>query len=163
MNRVKKKIRDVFFDVPIEVGQSLVTLPALVADGLFVDVLLGANWMKATRARFKVTWLEIRVIDEKLKLKKLQDPSEDFVGSDLWKYAIERAVVAPEGVNWVGVIHCPIEKQKLCYANSASCSGLLFDVFEESNQDGQINSIQITNKTDKPIAVQQAQQIGNYF
>ena len=43
LNGVEKKIRDVFFDVLIEVGQSLVTLPALVADGLFVDVLLGAN------------------------------------------------------------------------------------------------------------------------
>ena len=43
LNRLEKKIRDVFFDVPIEVGQSLVMLPALVADGLFVDVLLGAN------------------------------------------------------------------------------------------------------------------------
>ena len=43
LNKVEMKIRDVFFVVSIEVGQSLVTLPALVADGLFVDVLLGAN------------------------------------------------------------------------------------------------------------------------
>ena len=43
LNRVEKKIRDVFFDVPIEVGQSLVMLPALVADGLFVDVLFSPN------------------------------------------------------------------------------------------------------------------------
>ena len=43
LNGVEKKIREVFFDVPIEVVQSLVTLPALVADGLFVNVLLGAN------------------------------------------------------------------------------------------------------------------------
>ena len=31
---VEKKSRDVFFDLPIEVGNSLVSLPALVADGL---------------------------------------------------------------------------------------------------------------------------------
>ena len=43
LNGVEKKLRSVLFDVPIEVGNSLVSLPALVADGLFVDVLLGAN------------------------------------------------------------------------------------------------------------------------
>ena len=43
LNGVEKKIRDVFSDVPIEVGQSLVTLPALIANGLFVDILLGAT------------------------------------------------------------------------------------------------------------------------
>ena len=43
LNGVEKKSRSVFFDVPFEVRCSLVSLPALVADGLFVDVLLGAN------------------------------------------------------------------------------------------------------------------------
>ena len=55
LNRVEKKIRDVFFDVPIEVVQSLVTLPSLVADSLFIDVLLGANWFKAIGARLDVS------------------------------------------------------------------------------------------------------------
>ena len=40
LNGVEKKSRDLFFDVPIKVGNSLVSLPVLVADGLFVDVLL---------------------------------------------------------------------------------------------------------------------------
>ena len=43
----KKKKIDVFLSVPIEVRNYLVCLPALVADGLFVDVLLVANRMKA--------------------------------------------------------------------------------------------------------------------
>ena len=47
LNGVEKKTRSVFFDVPIEVGHYLVSLLALGADGLFVDVLLGANWLKA--------------------------------------------------------------------------------------------------------------------
>ena len=50
LNEVEKKTRSVFFDIPIEVGHSLVSLPALVADGLFVDILLGANWLKAVGA-----------------------------------------------------------------------------------------------------------------
>ena len=41
--------REVFYDMPTEVGKSLVTLPALVADGLFVDILLGAYWLKAVK------------------------------------------------------------------------------------------------------------------
>ena len=43
LNGVEKS-RYAFFDVPIEVGNSLVSLPVLVADGLLVDVQLGANW-----------------------------------------------------------------------------------------------------------------------
>ena len=92
---LEKKVREVFYEIPIEVGKSLVTLPALVAEGLFVDVLLGANWLKAVGARLDITQLEIRVMDEKLKLKKLPDPSEDFVGSGFKIYASECVVVAP--------------------------------------------------------------------
>ena len=43
LNGVEKKLRSVFFDIPIKVGNSLVSLPVLVADGLFVDALLSAN------------------------------------------------------------------------------------------------------------------------
>ena len=43
LNGVEKKIGSVFFDVPIEGGHFLVSLLALIADFLFVDVLLGAN------------------------------------------------------------------------------------------------------------------------
>ena len=69
---MEKKIRDVFFDVPNEVGQSLVVLPALVADGLFVDVLLGNNWREDVGACLYVSWLE-SIVDLK-ELKKLPDP-----------------------------------------------------------------------------------------
>ena len=63
---LKKKVREVFYDVPIEVEKLLVTLPALVAEGLIVDVYLGANWLKAVGARLNITWLEIKVMDEKI-------------------------------------------------------------------------------------------------
>ena len=43
LSGVEKKLRDVFFDIPIEVWNFLVSLPANVADGLLLDVLLGAN------------------------------------------------------------------------------------------------------------------------
>ena len=47
---LEKKVREVFQDLPKEVEKWLVTLPALVAEGLFVEVLLGANWLKAVGA-----------------------------------------------------------------------------------------------------------------
>ena len=68
LNGVEEKVRDVFFDVPIEATVSNM-LPALVADGLFVDVLLGANWMKAVGACLDINRLEIVVDKEKLRLK----------------------------------------------------------------------------------------------
>ena len=89
LNGLEKKSRSVFFNVPIEVRNSLVSLPALVADGLFVDVLLGANWLKAVGARLDVDWLELVVDSEKLKLKKLPDPIKDFVGSGFCMYTSE--------------------------------------------------------------------------
>ena len=66
-------MRSVLFDVPIEVRNSLVSLPSLAADGLFVEVLLGANWLKAVGACIDVSWLEPVVDLEKLKMKKLPD------------------------------------------------------------------------------------------
>ena len=61
LNGVEKKSRDMFFDVPIEVRNSLVSLPVLVADGLFVDILLSANWLKAVGACLDVSWLRLVV------------------------------------------------------------------------------------------------------
>ena len=70
LNGVEKKIRIVFFDAPTEVGQSLVILPALIADGLFADILLGTNWTKAVSACLDINRLEIDVVKKKLRLKK---------------------------------------------------------------------------------------------
>ena len=83
-------------------------LPALVADGLFVDVLFGANWMKAVGACLDINRLEIVVDKEKLRLKKLPKPSEDFVRAGLKMYANERVEVAPGGFTVCEVVHCPV-------------------------------------------------------
>ena len=56
-------------------------MPSLVVDGLFVDVLLGANWMKAVGACLDINRLEMVVDKEKLRLEKLPNPFEDFVGA----------------------------------------------------------------------------------
>ena len=36
-----------------------VSLPALVANDLFVDILLGANWLKTVGARLDMSQLEL--------------------------------------------------------------------------------------------------------
>ena len=89
LDEVEKKTMSVFFDVPIEVGHSMIRVPVVVAVGLFVDVLLGANWSKTVSACLDVMQLELVVDFEKLKLKKLPDPSKDFVGSGFKMYASE--------------------------------------------------------------------------
>ena len=163
LNGVEKKSRSVFFDVPIEVGNSLVSLPALVADGLFVDVLLGANWLKAVGACLDVSWLELVVNLEKLKLKKLPDPSKDFVGSGFCMYASEMVEISPGATVKCGVVHVPVPKNELCFVNAKVGSGFTFDLFKESNKDGIINSLSIANKSDMPITIQRGQQVGSLY
>ena len=41
----------------------MVMLPAMIAEGLFVDVLLGTNKLKAVGARLDITRLENRATD----------------------------------------------------------------------------------------------------
>ena len=48
----------VLFDVPIKFENSLVSLPALVADGFFVEVF-GAKWLKAVGAFLDVFQFEL--------------------------------------------------------------------------------------------------------
>ena len=38
----------------------MVMLPAKIAEGLFVDILLGVNKLKAVGAYLDIIWLEIR-------------------------------------------------------------------------------------------------------
>ena len=153
LNRVEKRIRSVFFDLTIKVGHSLVSLPALVADGLFVDVLLGANWLKAVGACLYVGQLELVVNSEKQKLKKLPDPSKDFVGSGFKMYAREMVEISPGATVLCGVAHVPVAHDELCFVNAKAGLGLLFNVFEQSNQDSVINSLSIVNKTELPITI----------
>ena len=84
------------------------------------------------------------------------------MGSGFQVYASELVMAAPKGVAQVGVILCPVQEQQLSYVNSAALS-LLFNLFEESYQNSQLNSIHIKNKTDKLINVQRRKQIGNLF
>ena len=160
LNGIEKKNREIFFDVPIEVGNSLVTLPALVADGLFVDVLLGANWLNETGAKFDVSKMNLTIGNEKLKLKKLPDPSENFVGAGFRVYSSECVVIPPGGCIACEVVHCPVKESEICYVKGKVGLGLSFDVFEESNVDGQVSPLSITNKTNSSITLNCGQQIG---
>ena len=139
LNGVEKKTRSVLFDVPIEVKHSLVSLPALVADGLFMDVLLGANWLKAVGACLDVGQLELVVDSEKLELKKIPNPSKDFLGSSFEMYTSEMVEISPGATVLCGVVHVPVACDELCFVNAKAGLGLLFNVSEQSNQDGFIN------------------------
>ena len=52
-----------FKNLPRRVGKLMVMLPAMIAEGLFVEVLLGANKLKVVGAHLERTQLEIRATD----------------------------------------------------------------------------------------------------
>ena len=119
--------------------------------------------MKAIGACIDVSWLELVVDLEKLKLKKLPDPSKDFVGSGFCMYASEMVEISPGATVKCGMIHVPITKNELCFVNAKVGLGLTFDTFKESNKDDIINSLSIANKTEMPITIQRGQQVGSLY
>ena len=46
-----KQTREFSYELNIQVGQARVKLPAIVIEGLFVDLLLRVNWIKERRRR----------------------------------------------------------------------------------------------------------------
>ena len=71
-----------FLGLIIKFNISLAILSFKFANGLFVSVLLGTNWLNAVGACLAVSWLELLVDLKKLNQKKLTDSSKDFVGSE---------------------------------------------------------------------------------
>ena len=76
-------------------------------------------------------------------------------------YSSECVEVDPGGFIVCEVVHCPVPQEELCFVNSKAGLGLMFNIFEQSNQDGVINSLSIRDKTKLPIAVQRGQEVGN--
>ncbi len=86
--------------------------------------------MKAVGSRLDVSQLELVVDSEKLKLKKLPNPSKDFVGSGFKIYTSEMAEISPDAADLCGVVHVPVARDELCFVNTKAGLGLLFNVFE---------------------------------
>ena len=74
--------------------------------------------MKAAGACLDLSWLELVVESEKLKVKKLPDPSKDFVGSGFCMYASEMVEISPGATVKCGVVHVPVPKNELCFVNA---------------------------------------------
>ena len=62
-------------------------------------------------------------------------------------YTSEIIEISPGATVLCGVVHVPVARDELCFLNAKAGLGLLFNVFEQSNQDGVINSLSIVNKT----------------
>ena len=76
-------------------------------------------------------------------------------------YTSEMFEISPGATVLCGVVHVPVACDELCFANTKAGLGLLFNVFEQSNQDGVINSLSMVNKTETPITIQRGQQVGS--
>ena len=64
----------------------MVSFSAHIADGLFVNVLLCANWVNTVSSCLDVGWLKIVVDIENPKLKNLTYPRKNFIGSNFKIY-----------------------------------------------------------------------------
>ena len=83
------------------------------------------------------------------------------MGSGFKMYASEMVEISPGATVLCGVVHVPVAHDELCFMNTKAGLGLLFNVFEQSNQEGVINSLSIVNKTELPITIQRGQQVGS--
>ena len=71
--------------------------------------------------------------------------------------------ISPDAIVKFGVVHVPVPKNELCFVNAKAGLGFTFDLFEESNKDGIINSLSIANKSDMLITIQRRQQVGSFY
>ena len=62
--------------------------------------------------------------------------------------------ISPGATVLCGVVHVPVARVESCFVNIKAGLGLLFNVFEQSNQEGVINSLSIANKTELLITIQ---------
>ena len=69
------------------------------------------------------------------------------MGSGYKMYTSEIVEISPGTTVSCGVVHVPIACDELCFVNAKVGLGLLFNVFEQSNQDSVINSLSFFNKT----------------
>ena len=76
-------------------------------------------------------------------------------------YTREMVKISPGATVLCGVVHVPVAHDEICFVNGKAGLGLLFNVFEQSNQDGVINSLSIVNKTELPITIQHGQKVGS--
>ena len=86
--------------------------------------------MKTVGSCLDVSWIELVADFEKLKLKKLPNPSKDFVGSGFKNYAREMVEISPGSTILCGVVHIPVARNDFCFVNAKAGSGLLYNVFE---------------------------------
>ena len=91
--------------------------------------------MKAVGAHLDVSQLKLIVDFEKLKLKKLPNPSKEFVGSGFKMYTSKMVEISPGATVLCGVVHVPVACDEIRFVNTKAGLGLLFNVFKQSNQD----------------------------
>ena len=66
----------------------------------------------------------------------------------VFKMSISEMVeIYPGATVFVCMVHVPVACDELCFLNTKAGAGLLFNVFEQSNKNGVINSLSVINKT----------------
>ena len=81
-----KKLSKVLFGVEVIVGRNLVTVPAIVLEGLHFNVLLGVSWLKEAKAKILVGEGVIEVNGERIVYKLWPKPAFFTAEDGIWIY-----------------------------------------------------------------------------
>ena len=117
-------------NLPRRFGKQMVTSPAMIAEDLFVDILLGANKNKAVGALPDKKRLKLKLRTKKLWLRSCQTNSR----CQFQSVARDCVVVTPEGIPKGDTGH--VQRQVLGYVSSAAGKSLSLNIYEISNPDG---------------------------
>lgn len=104
--------------MPTEVKQSLVTLPALFVDCLFLDVLLGGNWLKAVSSRLGINRLKMVVDKISLGKKSYLALIKTLLGLSLRCIPVSVLRLLLVALQYVKIVHCPVPQDELFFFNS---------------------------------------------
>ena len=83
----------VFYNVKIQVGRSVTRLPAIVAEGLQFDLLLGVNWIAVAKAQIDINQKMLAVNGEIIQMKTLQDPVSNLCQGITKVYSQEKVTL----------------------------------------------------------------------
>ena len=96
----------------------------------------------------------VPVLDKKkLLLKKLSDPSNNFIGSGFRVYSSETKLIPAGSYMPCEGIHCPVPGNMLCHLSSIIGLRVVFNLFEETNNMGQVKLVELLNKTTSPVTI----------
>ena len=110
-----QKNRKIIKEFKIAIGKSKAVVPFIVLEGLYFDIQLGMNWLKATWAIIDVANGTIRVAKEKISYKAWLEPALFALKEATKTYCKELCVIPKGEQKLIEVYHGVLEKNKVVF------------------------------------------------